>query len=119
MANPFGAPGVDVQKLAEMQASDEAFIWLDVREPNEHALVSIDDERIILTPLSQIAAQQLNGLPEAARMQDAPIVVMCHHGNRSAQVTMWLQQQGWTNVLNMDGGIDAWARQIDPAVGTY
>lgn len=119
MANPFGAPGIDVQTLANKQASGEAFIWLDVREPMEYARVSIDDDRIVYLPLSQLAAQQLNALPDAVNVKDAPIVVMCHHGNRSAQVTLWLRQQGWTDVVNMDGGIDAWARQIDPTVGTY
>lgn len=119
MPNPFGAPEIGVRELAQKCADDEAFIWLDVREPNEHALVHIADERMHLVPLSRIAAERLEALPEAARAEDAPIVVMCHHGVRSAQVVAWLQQQGWTNVLNLAGGIDAWAREVDPAVGFY
>jgi len=45
--------------------------------------------------------------------------VLCHHGVRSAQVTGWLAQQGWTNIKSVRGGIDAYARQIDQAVGFY
>jgi rhodanese-related sulfurtransferase len=66
-----------------------------------------------------LAAQQLAALPDAAQSKEAEIVVFCHHGMRSAQVVAWLRGQGWTNVLNMNGGIDAWARQVDPSVGLY
>ena len=45
--------------------------------------------------------------------------VLCHHGNRSMQVTMWLAQQGYKNVINVSGGIDAYARQVDSSVGFY
>jgi rhodanese-related sulfurtransferase len=51
--------------------------------------------------------------------KETEIVVMCHHGVRSAQVVSWLRQQGWTNVWNLSGGIDAYARDVDPAVGFY
>ena len=48
-----------------------------------------------------------------------PLVVICHHGNRSAQVTAWLLDLGWESVYNLSGGIDAYARQVDPAIGLY
>ena len=47
------------------------------------------------------------------------IVVMCHHGIRSAQVSMWLLRQGWQNVFNLQGGINAYALEVDPLVGQY
>ncbi|MEZ4554933.1 MAG: rhodanese-like domain-containing protein [Caldilineaceae bacterium] len=119
MPNPFGAPEISVNEMAQRCATDDTFVWLDVREPNEHALVSIADTRIHLLPLSRLAAERLDALPDVARVQDAPIVVMCHHGVRSAQVVAWLQQQGWTNVLNLAGGIDAWAREVDASIGVY
>ena len=119
MPNPFGVPEISVTDLAVRRAQDDAFIWLDVREPHEHAAVGIKDERIVLAPLSQLASQQLDALPEAAKDHDAEIVVMCHHGVRSAQVVAWLSQQGWTNVINLAGGIDAWASEVDPSIGTY
>lgn len=119
MPNPFGAPEISVRDVAQKCAANEEFIWLDVREPNEFALVRVADERVQLLPLSRLAAERLDALPEAALDQDAPIVVMCHHGVRSAQVVAWLAQQGWTNVLNMAGGIDAWAKEVDASIGVY
>lgn len=119
MPNMYGVPEVSVTELADRQVNGDQFVWLDVREPNEQAAVSIDDERIYLLPMSRLASEQLAALPDVAKDQDAEIVVMCHHGIRSAQVVAWLSQQGWTNVINLDGGIAAWASEVDPTVGTY
>ena len=119
MPNAFGAPEISVKDVALKQQAGENFIWLDVREPEELNAAFIDDERIIDIPLSRLSQQQVAALPEAAQDKEAEIIVFCHHGMRSAQVVAWLQGQGWTNVYNMDGGIDAWARRVDPSVGTY
>ena len=119
MPNPFGAPEISVQEVAQRRVAGEEFIWLDVREAEEFVAASIDDELITQLPLSEIATRQLEALPNEAQDKDAEIIVICHHGNRSAQVVMWIRQQGWTNVLNMDGGIDAWALEVDPGVGVY
>jgi len=118
MPNPFGAPEISVHEVAQKQNGNESFILLDVREPEEYA-VRIRDQRVVFLPLSTLAEQRLNAIPDALADKEREIVVFCHHGIRSAQVTVWLRQEGWTNVLNMDGGIDAWANQIDPSVGTY
>ena len=117
--NPYGVPGLSVQELAEKREQNEDFILLDVREPNELLYANLGDG-VLTAPLSELAQQGQNALPEAVLAnKGAEIVVMCHHGNRSAQVTAWLRQQGWTNVFNMDGGIDAYAVAIDPSVGRY
>ena len=92
---------------------------LDVREPYELKQAAIRNHRVSPAPVSRLAQFQTDGLPEAAQSQDANIVIFCHHGVRSAQVTMWLRQQGWNNVYNMAGGIAAWALEIDPSVGHY
>ena len=119
VANPFVAPEISVQEVQNRIADGQPFVWLDVREPNELAFAAIRDERIVLAPLSELAARQLNALPAEALDQETSIVVLCHHGIRSAQVTLWLLQQGWRNVLNMAGGINAWAKEIDSEVGMY
>ncbi len=119
MPNSFGAPEISVQAVEAKRKAGAPFIWLDVREPNEIAQVAIDDERVANAPLSELSARQLSALPVAAQDKNTEIIVFCHHGMRSAQVTAWLGQQGWTNVVNMTGGIDAWAREIEPSVGTY
>jgi rhodanese-related sulfurtransferase len=119
MPNPFGAPEIEVQEVARKQSAGARFVWLDVREPAEYMVASIKDEMIVQVPLSRLVEQQLKALPEQALDQAGEIVVFCHHGIRSAQVVAWLRQQGWSNALNMAGGIDAWAKEIDPSVGVY
>jgi rhodanese-related sulfurtransferase len=110
---------ITVTNLAEKLKSDEQFILLDVREPLELRYAKIDDARLEATPISQLSQQGTEALSDAARSQDATIYVMCHHGNRSAQVTAWLAKQGWKNVFNVQGGIDEYARRVDPSVGMY
>ena len=119
MPNPFGAPEVTVLDVAAKQRAGDAFIWLDVREPHELSAAAIPDPNVVNVPLSVLAQQQTAALPTAAQDKDAEIVVFCHHGMRSAQVVAWLRGQGWTNALNMAGGIDAWAHQVDASVGMY
>lgn len=112
-------PEITVKQLSEKLKSDEGFILLDVREPAELNSAKLDDARLELSPMSRLAREGTNALPEAARAKDATIYVMCHHGNRSSQVTAWLAQQGWQNVFNVRGGIDDYARTVDRSVGMY
>lgn len=112
-------PEITSVDLAEKMKSDEKFILLDVRELHELDYAKITDSRLEATPMSRLAEEGLNALSESARSQDAVIYVMCHHGNRSGQVTAWLAQQGWKNVFNVSGGIDDYARRIDRSVGFY
>ena len=112
-------PEITVTELAEKLKSQDTFILLDVRELNELEYAKLTDDRLQVTPMSELAQAGLAALPESAKSQSAEIIVMCHHGSRSAQVTAWLAQQGWTNIKNVRGGIDAYARQIDQSVGFY
>ena len=50
---------------------------------------------------------------------DEHVIVYCHHGRRSLDVTNWLRQQGFDKVQSMRGGIDAWSRKFDPKIPTY
>jgi rhodanese-related sulfurtransferase len=108
-----------VQEVAAKIDANEQFIFLDVREPNELSAAAIDDARVVNVPMSMLAQQRTVALPAKAQDKDAEIVVFCHHGARSGQVTSWLRGQGWTNVVNMAGGIDSWARTVDASVGRY
>lgn len=119
MPNPFGAPEISVRDVAVKQQAGDPFIWLDVREADELAAVAIADPLVIHIPLSRLAREQTAALPAPAQDQAAEIVVMCHHGVRSAQVVAWLRGQGYTNALSMAGGVDAWAQEVDPSIGTY
>ena len=84
---------------------------LDVREPWEFALCSLEGSRHI--PLGQ--------LPVRARELDPsrPTVVVCHHGVRSVHAGAFLERMGFGDVVNLRGGIDGWAREIDPAMALY
>jgi rhodanese-related sulfurtransferase len=86
-------------------------VLLDVREAWEIQTAQIPG--ITHIPLQQIPArgQELD--------EDAEIVCICHHGARSAQAGMFLESRGYTKIYNLQGGIDAWARQVDASVPTY
>ena len=107
------------EKLRQRRQDGLPFILLDVREPDEYAYANLDGE-VEYAPLSSLAQQGAAALPAAVQAdQETEIVVMCHHGVRSAQVTMWLRRQGWQNVFNMSGGINAYAQNVDPTIGQY
>ena len=74
---------------------------------------------VLGVPLSQLARSREAALPDSLLDKEAEIVVFCHTGVRSAQVTAWLRTLGWKNVWSMAGGIDAYALEIDPSVGRY
>jgi rhodanese-related sulfurtransferase len=112
-------PEISVTELSQKLNSEEEFILMDVREPHELNLAKVSDSRLEVTPMSRMAREGTNALSDSAKAQDATIYVICHHGNRSAQVTAWLAQQGWKNVFNVRGGIDEYARMIDQSVGFY
>ena len=112
-------PEITVNELSDKLKSDYKFILLDVRELEELNYAKLTDKRLEVTPMSRLAQEGPNAFSEAVRAQDIPVYIMCHHGSRSAQVTMWLLQQGWKNVINVRGGIDEYARQIDRSVGVY
>lgn len=112
-------PHITVKELSQKIQENQAFVIMDVREPQELEYAKLNDEWITLVPLSRLAREGINALPENCQNQNSEIVVMCHTGQRSAQVTAWLIQNGWANVHNLTGGIEAYARQIDPTVGFY
>jgi rhodanese-related sulfurtransferase len=112
-------PEISVNDLSQKLQTEDEFILLDVRELNELDYVKLTDKRLQVTPMSRLAREGTKALSESAKSQDATIYVLCHHGNRSGQVTAWLAQQGWKNVFSVRGGIDEYARKIDNSIGFY
>lgn len=112
-------PETTVQALAERLKTDKSFVLLDVREPWEIELAHLTDRRVIVLPMSQIAQQYLQAFPPEMRDPQTRIVVMCHHGVRSANVTAWMRSNGWNNVVSLAGGIAAYAEQVDASIGFY
>jgi|WetSurMetagenome_2_1015567.scaffolds.fasta_scaffold1162482_2 sulfur-carrier protein adenylyltransferase/sulfurtransferase len=112
-------PDISPAELSSMMNVQPDLVILDVREPFEVSRVRLDDPRVLYAPVSALAEKGMDALPEAARSPQAPIVVFCHLGFRSAQVVWWLQQIGWTQVYNLAGGIDAYAQSVDTTLGRY
>jgi len=112
-------PEITVTELSEKLKSEDSFILLDVRELQELEYAKITDNRLEVTPMSRLAQVGTDALSESVKAQEVPVYILCHHGNRSAQVTMWLAQQGWKNIFNVRGGIDEYARRIDQSIGFY
>jgi rhodanese-related sulfurtransferase len=118
MPNQFGAPEISVEEVAELRSHQNRLTLLDVREPMELKLANLGDDAICI-PLSELARARENAIPGTLQDKETEIVVFCHTGVRSAQVTAWLRSLGWRSVWSMAGGIDAYARRIDSNIGTY
>jgi rhodanese-related sulfurtransferase len=84
---------------------------LDVREPWEYEVCHIDGSRHV--PMASVPAHLSEFEASAA------VVVVCHHGVRSAHVGLFLERQGFGNVLNLAGGVAAWAAEVDPHMPQY
>ena len=104
-------PAMSAHELKRKMDAREAFELIDVREPFEYEIARIDGSKLI--PLGEIAERT----DELQREQT--IVFHCHSGGRSAEAVRLLQQRGFTNVYNLEGGIDAWSDEIDPSVPKY
>jgi rhodanese-related sulfurtransferase len=111
--------GINVTELAQKLKSQEQFILLDVREPSELEQARITDRRLKVCALSQPVCEGIAALPENAQSKDGAIYILCHQGDRSAQVTGWLSSQGWSNAFSVAGGLNEYARKIDRSVGIY
>lgn len=90
-------------------------VLLDVREPweIERAALRLPGTRALDIPMGELTSR-LNELPD-----DAPIVCLCHHGVRSAHVAAWLERNGFDEVWDVVGGIDAWSLEMDRALPRY
>jgi rhodanese-related sulfurtransferase len=102
------SPAEVVQRL---RAEPEGTLLLDVREPFERDLARIDPS--VHIPMQEIPAR-LTEIP-----RDRPVIVYCHTGTRSAMVAGFLEHEGYRHVANLNGGIDAWSLDVDPAVPRY
>lgn len=98
-----------------LQAQPARPVLLDVREPWEVRTASVPAAEfdVVAIPMNEIPGR-LAELP-----QDRPIACLCHHGARSLRVAMFLAQQGFADVANVAGGIDAWSQERDPGIPRY
>jgi rhodanese-related sulfurtransferase len=111
MPSPYEVtPQVAQERLTDRKQA----ALIDVREPEEFALARI--EGAVLIPMGSVPAelQKLEGLADSA-----DLLILCHHGVRSMQVTMWLRARGIENCYSVAGGIDRWSWEVDANVPRY
>ncbi len=106
-----GRNAISVQELAGLRRTLVPHRILDVRESPELAICRFEDALHI--PMSELS-DRIGEVPTAE-----PVIVLCHHGVRSQMVVGLLRHAGWRNVVNLDGGIDAWSREVDVSVARY
>ena len=104
---------IDVNTVSVMQSNGDDFLLLDVREPVEHATAKIDGS--LLIPMGELGDR----ISELDEHRERLIIVHCHHGGRSMQVTLALRNHGFAKVQNMAGGIDQWSQRVDNDVPRY
>lgn len=105
-------PEITPEAFAEQRRQPNPPLLLDVRDPWEFNIASLPNS--LLMPMGEVTSRAHNELDP-----DQPIVVLCHHGQRSLNVAMWLRNQGFEHVQSLAGGIDHWSRSIDPSVPRY
>lgn len=108
-------PEVSVEELKKALAEGGDRQFVDVREPQELELANVDGFQNL--PLSEFG--EWSGKILTLLDPEKETLVMCHHGMRSAQMCQWLMNQGFTNVKNVEGGIDAYSIRVDPSVPRY
>lgn len=104
---------ISCHDLQQKLADGQPVFMLDCREQHEYDLVSIKGSTLL--PMSELVDRQA----ELVGLENRHAVVYCHHGIRSLRVAAWLQEQGFSTVQSLAGGIDAWAEQIDPEMARY
>ncbi len=104
-------PAIDVLGLAKLLAEGEPLLLIDIREPSERAICQLPNSQVLSMNDILRANHQLP--------KDQLLVIYCHYGIRSRMVVELLLQDGYGKVLNLDGGIDAWAERIDPKMPRY
>jgi len=110
-AAPESVPAISVRELKSRLDNKETLTLIDVREPYEYEIARIDGSRLI--PLGELETH-VSELPRTGTL-----VLHCHSGGRSEHATRLLHEAGFENVYNLEGGIDAWSVEIDPAVPRY
>ncbi len=106
---------ITVQQFKEkLDAGDNVFL-LDVREPFEQYQSKIEYDNSTLIPVDQLPDR----LDEIEEYKDQEVVCLCRSGSRSSQACNLLEEEGFSNVKNLKGGINEWAREIDTSLPVY
>src|ERR1700733_13581239 len=107
----FHVPEISAREASERLKSDPKVRLIDVRTDEEYAIANIS---------GAMSVNQEKQLAELLKLsKDTPLIVYCHHGVRSMQAAGFFLNQGFTTVINLAGGIDAWSQEVDSAIPRY
>ena len=109
----MSVPEISATKASDLLRGPNPPRLIDVREPDEWAVARIPGAELL--PLSQWPTLAVATLTDKSQ----PLLIQCHHGVRSARAAAWLIEQGFENVTNLGGGIDAWSEKVDATVPSY
>lgn len=98
-------------EFVALRNADESWQIVDVREPWEIEIASLPES--IAIPLAEIPSRH------AELAADKPVALLCHSGGRSGKAAEFLASQGFSRVVNIAGGIDAWAQEVDNSLARY
>lgn len=111
MAIDYSVKNITPLQLKELLSEDVRLLVLDVRETEELEICALPN--FLHIPLGNLT-REWEQLP-----RDHVIVTVCHHGRRSLQAAIFLKSRGFERVLNLYGGMQAWAEQVDPLMAQY
>ena len=102
---------LDSAQIQQLLIDQHDLFLLDIREKWEFEICHIESSQNI----------PMGNIPDEIKDLDTDMetVVICHHGARSLQVAMYLESKGFGNIINLDGGVDAWAKTVDPNMQQY
>jgi len=108
-----GFARLDVQAVHDKMQAGWAPVWVDVRKPHEWDVVKLDEAHHFI-PHEQVIAEGLPGVDK-----NAPVVLQCRSGGRSAKAAKALVAMGFTDVTNLEGGINGWVKAFRTDLPTY
>lgn len=111
--NEVQIQSINVAALADLMKQKADIKLVDVREDDEFAFCKINEA--LSCPLSNLE----ENFKKLNLNKEQKIVLYCHHGRRSLRALMFLQELGYKDLINLEGGIDAWSEEIDPTVARY
>lgn len=113
MSNPNDIPEITPTDLKAAMDQGRTPHLVDVREHFERNISDLPEVGQQRIPMKQVP-EQMAGIP-----RDREVVVYCRSGGRSGQVVQYLRAQGWTDVVNLKGGVLAWREEVDPSIAAY
>ncbi len=110
---------IDAEELHQLLTNEEPLVLLDIRETQELQIASFPDQRVFHLPLSQLAEEGVDGIPQQFLTNEQKLIIFCHIGQRSQQFCYWLEQFTSKPLYNLLGGINGYTAVYAPEIPQY